>query len=38
MPEEYASRGPVAVFDPEGRFLVLVEEQKGKAKSLAVFG
>ncbi|MCM2411351.1 MULTISPECIES: tRNA pseudouridine(55) synthase TruB [unclassified Streptomyces] len=30
--------GPVAVFDPDGRFLVLVEEQKGKAKSLAVFG
>ncbi|MFC8536179.1 tRNA pseudouridine(55) synthase TruB [Streptomyces sp. NPDC057249] len=30
--------GPVAVFGPDGRFLVLVEEQKGKAKSLAVFG
>lgn len=30
--------GPVAVFDPDGRFLVLVEEQNGKAKSLAVFG
>ncbi|MFE3015705.1 tRNA pseudouridine(55) synthase TruB [Streptomyces sp. NPDC059256] len=29
---------PVAVFGPEGRFLALVEEQKGKAKSLAVFG
>ncbi|MEU1433009.1 tRNA pseudouridine(55) synthase TruB [Streptomyces sp. NPDC005786] len=29
--------GPVAVFGPDGRFLVLVEEQKGKAKSLAVF-
>ncbi|MFD9223875.1 tRNA pseudouridine(55) synthase TruB [Streptomyces sp. NPDC060064] len=29
---------PVAVFGPDGRFLVLVEEQKGKAKSLAVFG
>ncbi|MCP9209382.1 tRNA pseudouridine(55) synthase TruB [Streptomyces sp. HD1123-B1] len=29
--------GPVAVFDPEGRFLALVEESKGKAKSLAVF-
>ncbi|MGW4034242.1 tRNA pseudouridine(55) synthase TruB [Streptomyces sp. NPDC004838] len=30
-------RSPVAVFDPAGRFLALVEEQKGKAKSLAVF-
>ncbi|MFF1422821.1 tRNA pseudouridine(55) synthase TruB [Streptomyces sp. NPDC058280] len=30
--------GPVAAFDPEGRFLALVEEQHGKAKSLAVFG
>ncbi|MEV7421965.1 MULTISPECIES: tRNA pseudouridine(55) synthase TruB [unclassified Streptomyces] len=29
---------PVAVFDPEGRFVALVEEQHGKAKSLAVFG
>ncbi|CAM5259455.1 hypothetical protein SVIOM342S_06523 [Streptomyces violaceorubidus] len=29
--------GAVAVFDPEGAFLALVEEQKGKAKSLAVF-
>ncbi|MFI6251300.1 tRNA pseudouridine(55) synthase TruB [Streptomyces sp. NPDC051016] len=38
MPEAYADAGPVAVFDPEGRFLALVEEQKGKAKSLAVFG
>jgi tRNA pseudouridine55 synthase len=38
MPEEYANAGPVAVFDPEGRFLALVEEQKGKAKSLAVLG
>ncbi|OUC90861.1 tRNA pseudouridine(55) synthase TruB [Streptomyces swartbergensis] len=38
MPEEYAGSGPVAVFDPEGRFLALVEEQRGKAKSLAVFG
>ena len=26
-----------AVFGPDGRFLALVEEQKGKAKSLAVF-
>jgi tRNA pseudouridine55 synthase len=33
----YAS-GPVAAFGPEGRFLALVEEQNGKAKSLAVFG
>ncbi|MEV7982686.1 tRNA pseudouridine(55) synthase TruB [Streptomyces sp. NPDC086519] len=37
MPDEYAGTGPVAVFDPEGRFLALVEEHKGKAKSLAVF-
>lgn len=37
MPDEYAGKGTVAVFDPEGRFLALVEEQKGKAKSLAVF-
>ncbi|WP_336323836.1 tRNA pseudouridine(55) synthase TruB [Streptomyces lavendofoliae] len=29
---------PVAVFGPEGRFLALVEERNGKAKSLAVFG
>ncbi|GAA2931540.1 tRNA pseudouridine(55) synthase TruB [Streptomyces mexicanus] len=38
MPDEYAGRGPVAVFDPEGRFLALVEAHRGKAKSLAVFG
>ena len=38
MPEEYAGAGPVAVFAPEGQFLALVEEAKGKAKSLAVFG
>jgi tRNA pseudouridine55 synthase len=38
MPDEYATAGPVAVFDPEGHFLALVESQKGKAKSLAVFG
>ncbi|MEV0320530.1 tRNA pseudouridine(55) synthase TruB [Streptomyces sp. NPDC050658] len=37
MPNEYAGVGAVAVFDPEGRFLVLAEELKGKAKSLAVF-
>ncbi|MEI7030743.1 tRNA pseudouridine(55) synthase TruB [Streptomyces pratensis] len=29
--------GPVAVFGPDGAFLVLVEEEKGRAKSLAVF-
>ncbi|MGW5973843.1 tRNA pseudouridine(55) synthase TruB [Streptomyces sp. NPDC055186] len=38
MPEEYAGAGPVAVFGPEGRFLALVEQHRGKAKSLAVFG
>ncbi|MEV5340572.1 tRNA pseudouridine(55) synthase TruB [Streptomyces sp. NPDC052676] len=38
MPETYAGAGAVAVFDPEGRFLALVEEHRGKAKSLAVFG
>ncbi|MER6455025.1 tRNA pseudouridine(55) synthase TruB [Streptomyces sp900105245] len=38
LPEEYAGGGPVAVFGPEGRLLALVEEHKGKAKSLAVFG
>ncbi|MFF4756465.1 tRNA pseudouridine(55) synthase TruB [Streptomyces sp. NPDC002514] len=38
MPDVYAATGPVAVFDPEGRFLALVEDQQGKAKSLAVFG
>ncbi|MFG2649676.1 tRNA pseudouridine(55) synthase TruB [Streptomyces sp. NPDC048436] len=37
MPGEYAGAGPVAVFDAEGKFLVLAEELKGKAKSLAVF-
>ncbi|MFI6349900.1 tRNA pseudouridine(55) synthase TruB [Streptomyces sp. NPDC050560] len=37
MPDEYAAAGPVAVFGPGGRFLVLAEEQRGKAKSLAVF-
>src|SRR5690606_23295260 len=30
MPDEYAGSGPVAVFDPEGRLLALVEQQKGK--------
>lgn len=38
MPEEYAGRGAVAVYDPTGSFLALVENQKGKAKSLAIFG
>ncbi|WP_316741068.1 tRNA pseudouridine(55) synthase TruB [Streptomyces sp. MK7] len=38
MPEEYAGARAVAVFGPEGRFLALVEEHRGKAKSLAVFG
>ncbi|MFV0133332.1 tRNA pseudouridine(55) synthase TruB [Streptomyces sp. HMX87] len=38
MPEEHAGVGTVAVFDREGRFLALVEEHRGKAKSLAVFG
>lgn len=38
MPTEYAGTGPVAVFDPAGRFVALVEEQRGKARSLAVFG
>ncbi|WP_042374914.1 tRNA pseudouridine(55) synthase TruB [Streptacidiphilus neutrinimicus] len=28
---------PIAVFDPDGRFLALIEEHGGKAKSLAVF-
>ncbi|MEV5933729.1 tRNA pseudouridine(55) synthase TruB [Streptomyces sp. NPDC052079] len=38
MPEEYAGSGAVAVFGPGSRFLALVEEHRGKAKSLAVFG
>ncbi|MFJ8824373.1 tRNA pseudouridine(55) synthase TruB [Streptomyces sp. NPDC102467] len=38
MPGEYADRGAVAVFGADGQFLALVEESKGKAKSLAVFG
>ncbi|MFH8365266.1 tRNA pseudouridine(55) synthase TruB [Streptomyces sp. NPDC018031] len=29
--------GPVAVFGPDGRFLALIEEHGGKARSLAVF-
>ncbi|MFI1963535.1 tRNA pseudouridine(55) synthase TruB [Streptomyces pathocidini] len=31
------AEGPIAVFGPDGRFLALVEEAKGKARSLAVF-
>ncbi|MFD3518752.1 tRNA pseudouridine(55) synthase TruB [Streptomyces sp. NPDC058657] len=31
-------RSPVAVYGPDGTFLALVEDQRGKAKSLAVFG
>ncbi|MFI5805529.1 tRNA pseudouridine(55) synthase TruB [Streptomyces sp. NPDC051561] len=31
-------RSPVAVYGPDGKFLALVEDQRGKAKSLAVFG
>ncbi|MFE6889736.1 tRNA pseudouridine(55) synthase TruB [Streptomyces sp. NPDC057694] len=38
VPGEYAGAGPVGVFDQDGRFVALVEESKGKAKSLAVFG
>ncbi|WP_228980043.1 tRNA pseudouridine(55) synthase TruB [Streptomyces sp. DH12] len=34
----HGTRGPVAVFGPDGRFLALVEERGGKAKSVAVFG
>ncbi|MFJ7264085.1 tRNA pseudouridine(55) synthase TruB [Streptomyces globosus] len=37
MPEEYADRGPIAVFGPQGQLLGLVESKGGKAKSLAVF-
>ncbi|MFE5791276.1 tRNA pseudouridine(55) synthase TruB [Streptomyces sp. NPDC056503] len=36
MPEY--PKGAVAVFGPEGKLLALVEDQRGKAKSLAVFG
>ncbi|MER0448641.1 tRNA pseudouridine(55) synthase TruB [Streptomyces sp. NPDC006711] len=38
MPDEYAPGKAVGVFGPDGAFLALVENQKGKAKSLAVFG
>ncbi|WP_371662911.1 tRNA pseudouridine(55) synthase TruB [Streptomyces sp. NBC_00280] len=37
MPDQYTGAGAVAVFDPAGQVLALVEEEKGKAKSLAVF-
>ncbi|GAA2340147.1 tRNA pseudouridine(55) synthase TruB [Streptomyces caniferus] len=33
----FEGTGPVAAFGPDGRFLALVENQGGKAKSLAVF-
>ncbi|MFD4976462.1 tRNA pseudouridine(55) synthase TruB [Streptomyces sp. NPDC058424] len=38
VPHEYAGAGAVAVYGPDGGLLALVEEQRGKAKSLAVFG
>ncbi|MFI0736483.1 tRNA pseudouridine(55) synthase TruB [Streptomyces sp. NPDC021100] len=34
----FETTGPVAVFGPDGTFLALVENQGGRAKSLAVFG
>ncbi|MBH1934059.1 tRNA pseudouridine(55) synthase TruB [Streptomyces sp. AV19] len=34
----FEGSGPIAVFGPDGRFLALVENQGGRAKSLAVFG
>ncbi|MFI6943431.1 tRNA pseudouridine(55) synthase TruB [Streptomyces sp. NPDC050418] len=37
MPDEYGPGESVAVFDATGRFVALVENLKGKAKSLAVF-
>ncbi|MFF9482364.1 tRNA pseudouridine(55) synthase TruB [Streptomyces sp. NPDC014733] len=33
----FETEGPVAAFDPDGTFLALVENQGGRAKSLAVF-
>ncbi|GAA3166358.1 MULTISPECIES: tRNA pseudouridine(55) synthase TruB [Streptomyces] len=33
----FETDGPVAAFDPDGTFLALVENQGGRAKSLAVF-
>jgi tRNA pseudouridine55 synthase len=38
IPDEYAGTGPVAAFGPEGSLLALVEEQRGKARSLTVVG
>ncbi|MEU3349532.1 tRNA pseudouridine(55) synthase TruB [Streptomyces sp. NPDC006700] len=38
VPDEYAGAGAVAVYGPDGRLLALVEAQRGKARSLAVFG
>ncbi|MBO8189662.1 tRNA pseudouridine(55) synthase TruB [Streptomyces spirodelae] len=37
MPSDAGGPGPVAVFGPGGRFVALVEERSGRAKSLAVF-
>lgn len=34
----FEGSGPIAVFGPDGRFKVLVENEQGRAKSLAVFG
>ncbi|KNB51197.1 tRNA pseudouridine(55) synthase TruB [Streptomyces caatingaensis] len=34
----FEGSGPIAAFGPDGRFLALVENQGGRAKSLAVFG
>ncbi|GHC71844.1 tRNA pseudouridine(55) synthase TruB [Streptomyces cinnamoneus] len=34
----FDTTGPIAVFGPDGGFLVLIENQGGRAKSLAVFG
>ncbi|MCC2280630.1 tRNA pseudouridine(55) synthase TruB [Streptomyces sp. ET3-23] len=33
----FEGSGPIAVFGPDGRFKVLVEDHQGRAKSLAVF-
>lgn len=38
LPDEYGEQRAVAAFDPDGRFVALVEGLKGKAKSLAIFG
>jgi tRNA pseudouridine55 synthase len=37
MPSAYEGAGPVAAFGPDGRLVALVEELKGRAKSLVVF-